>query len=60
MIEIRIVIKDGIIQSHYNFEGKNNLRDVAIALLEVEMMKDAILYEAEKFKPDVEISGDNL
>ena len=56
MIDIRIETNNGTIASHYSFEGKNKLNDVAVTLLELEKMKLIMLEESERFEPDVEIT----
>jgi len=55
MIKIRIEAKNRKIQSSYHIKGYTELNDVAMALLELEKIKQRLLDESENYEPIMEI-----
>jgi len=56
MIEIKVVAKDGKIESKYNVDNDTKLVDVAMALLEIEKISNLLLEEVENYDSIMEIT----
>ena len=55
MIEIKIKVQNRKVEGLYNITGYTGLNDIAMAILELEAMKQRMLEKSEDYEPIVEI-----